>query len=145
MAPYISDHKATFMFFPFNIVLTTSMKRKIWFYKRGDYDKLNDRISNTNWDFIYHESVNNACIQFTDLILKYMDECIPTKEVTIRPNDKPWYNSDIRLNSRKRDRQRTKAVRTNKTEDWTKYRHLRNKVNNLKNTQKSNISVTWKI
>ena len=58
-----------------------------------------------------------------------MDECIPSKYVTIRPNDKPWYNSEIRLNSRKRDRQRTKALRTQKLDEWTKYRHFRNKVN----------------
>ena len=110
----ISDHKSTFMFFPFTVVLTTAVKRKVWFYKRGDFDKLNDKISNTNWDFINNNSIDYACTQFTDLILKYMDECIPSKDVTIRPNDKPWYNSEIRLYSRKRDRQRTKAVRTQK-------------------------------
>ena len=82
--------------------------------------------------FQFYPSCNNACTQFTELIIKYMDESIPSKDVTIRPNDKPWYNSEIRLNSRKRDRQRTKAVRTQKADDWTKYRHLRNKVNNFK-------------
>ena len=128
----ISDHRCTFMYFPLNDVLTTAVKRKVWFYKRGDFDKLNVKILNTNWDFINNSSTDVACLQFTELILKYMDECIPSKDVTIRPNDKPWYNSDIRLYSRKRDRQKTKAVRTQKTDDWTKYRHFRNKVNNLK-------------
>ena len=120
------------MFFPFAVVLTTTVKRKVWFYKRGNFEKLNDKILNTNWDFINTISMNDACIQFTDAILKYMDECIPSKDVTIRPNDKPWYNSEIRLYSRKRDRQRTKAGRTQSIDDWTKYRHFRNKVNNLK-------------
>ena len=61
-----------------------------------------------------------------------MDECIPSKDVLIRPNDKPWYNSEIRSHSRQRDKLKTKALKTNKTDDWTKYKHARNKVNNLK-------------
>ena len=61
-----------------------------------------------------------------------MNESIPHKDVTIRPNDKPWYNSEIRKNSRKRDRLKSKAVKTALRSDWTKYKILCNKVNNLK-------------
>ena len=159
--PEISDHKSTFIFFPFDSVLTPAVKRKVWFYKRGDFEKLNAQILNTNWDFINSVPVNDACTKFTDLILKFMNECIPSKDVTIRPNDKPWYNSEIRLYSRKRDRQRTKAGRTNNIEDWTKYKHFRNKVNNLKkyakeqyfsnmedlivDNSKTNPKIYWKI
>ena len=50
----------------------------------------------------------------------------------IRPNDKPWYDSEIRRYSRKRDRLKTKAVRTSQQSDWAKYKYLRNKANNLK-------------
>lgn len=59
-------------------------------------------------------------------------ECIPGKEVVIRPNDKPWYDSIIRSTSRKRDRMKRKATKSDKSEDWHKYKQLRNKVNNLK-------------
>ena len=57
---------------------------------------------------------------------------ILSKEVTIRPNDKPRYDSEIRRTSRARDRQRSKATRTSKYTDWTKCKNLNNKVNNLK-------------
>ena len=64
--------------------------------------------------------------------MEFVNLSIPHKDVTIRPNDKPWYDSEIRRNSRKRDRQKQKAVRTSKQSDWAKYKTLRNKVNNLK-------------
>ena len=58
--------------------------------------------------------------------------CIPHKDVVIRPDDKPWYDSEIRKYSRKRDRQKLKAVKTSLQNDWKKYKMLRNIVNNLK-------------
>ena len=65
-------------------------------------------------------------------ILDFVNECIPHKDVTIRPYDKPWYDSEIRKYSRKRDRQKSKATKSGLQTDWTKYKLLRNKVNNLK-------------
>ena len=129
----ISDHRCTYIYLPFTTVENPNVKRKVWLYKHADFNKLNDRISNTDWSFINNnDCINYICETFTYLITKYMDECIPSKDVIIRPNDKPWYNSEIRTHSRQRDKQRTKAIRTQRTEDWTKYRHTRNKVNNLK-------------
>ena len=58
-------------------------------------------------------------------------ESISTKEVTILPSDKPWYDSEIRRRSRKRDRLKTKAAKSGKQTDRTNYKHERNKVNNL--------------
>ena len=64
--------------------------------------------------------------------MEFVNESIPHKDVTIRPNDKPWYDSEIRKKSRKRDRLKSKAVKTALRSDWTQYKILRNKVNNLK-------------
>ena len=56
--------------------------------------------------------------------------CIPCKSILVREDDKPWYDSEIRRNTRKRDRQKKKAVKTGNITDWIKYKRLRNKVNN---------------
>ncbi len=69
---------------------------------------------------------------FTDKILEHMHTCIPYKEVIIRPDDKPWYDSEIRKYSRNRDRTKALATKSNRAQDWAKYKQLRNKVNNLK-------------
>ena len=57
---------------------------------------------------------------------------IPSKTVTVRPNDKPWFDSEIRHYSRIRDRLKKKSIKTGSSNDLTNYKHIRNKVNNLK-------------
>ena len=64
--------------------------------------------------------------------MDFVNKCIPHNDVVIRPNNKPWYDSEIRKHNRKRDRQKAKTVRTSLQNDWIKYKNLRNQVNNLK-------------
>ena len=40
-------------------------------------------------------------------------QSVPTKEVTIRRDDKPWYDSEIRKFSRIRDRLKSKSEKSN--------------------------------
>ena len=51
--------------------------------------------------------------------------------VTIRCNDKPWYDNKIRKESRKCDRLKRKALKSNTELSWTNYKKCRNKVNNM--------------
>jgi hypothetical protein len=57
---------------------------------------------------------------------------VPQKEVTIRLNDKVWFNSELRKEIRKRDRLRKLARRSNSDFNINKYKKQRNHVNNLK-------------
>ena len=59
-------------------------------------------------------------------------EKIKCINVTIRPNDKPCYDSEIRMFSKYRDRQMRISLVSNTTSSWSKYNRLGNKVNNLK-------------
>ena len=36
--------------------------------------------------------VDDMCLVFNDIFLSVARECIPTKVVTVRKNDKPWFN-----------------------------------------------------
>ena len=47
-------------------------------------------------------------------------------------DDKPWCDSEIRSFTRKRDKQKRKAIKSGNLNDWGTYKKLRNKVNNLK-------------
>ena len=76
------------------------------------------------------------CNTFTETFLRVARECSPTKMVTIRNSDKPWFNSELRREIRKRDRIRKIAKKINKQSDIDKYKKQRNKVNNLKKTAK---------
>ena len=136
---YVSDHKATFLFSSLVYNHSKSIKRKVWLYKQADFDKLNDLILKEDWQFIINEDTNTATELFTNKLLNLMQQCIPFKEITIRKNDKPWYDSEIRKYSRKRDRQKTIALTINNEHQWLKYKQLRNKVNNLKKTCKGTV------
>ena len=49
-----------------------------------------------------------------------------------RPNDKPWYDHEIRHFSSKRDRVKRKLIKSGSNYLREQYRKLRNKVNNVK-------------
>ena len=60
-----------------------------------------------------------------------MKECIPSKEITFRPDDKPWYCHEIRHFYLKRGRVKRKLIKSNSVTLKEQYGRLRNKVNNL--------------
>ncbi len=57
-------------------------------------------IQNTDWSILNNDSVDDAVNIFTFKFIELVKQCIPCKEVTIRPNDKPWYDSEIRRTSK---------------------------------------------
>jgi CRISPR/Cas system CMR subunit Cmr6 (Cas7 group RAMP superfamily) len=63
-------------------------------------------------------------------------ETIQDKMVTKRNSARPWFNSELRREIRKRDRIRKIAKTFTKQSDIDKYKKQRNKVNNLKKTAK---------
>jgi len=58
----------------------------------------NTILLNLDWDVLIIDSpsVNIATQNFTKCFLDSASECIPNKEVTIRPSDKPWFDSILR-------------------------------------------------
>ncbi|MCG7875001.1 MAG: endonuclease/exonuclease/phosphatase family protein [Candidatus Thiodiazotropha endolucinida] len=130
--PDISDHKATYIRIPFYYQKQTSYKRLVWLYSRADIPKLKEMISNFDWSILLEGSLNEACCKFTHTFLNFVKACIPSKTITVRPNDKPWFDSEIRHHIRNRDKLKKKCIKTGRATDWVTYKKLRNKVNNLK-------------
>ena len=60
------------------------------------------------------------------------------KKVLIRPNDCPWFTSELRHNIRIRDRLRQKAISSKSEQDKFNYKKQRNRVNNMKKYAKEN-------
>ena len=77
-------------------------------------------------------SVDESCATFTWIFIDIVNQCIPHKTVCVRPDDQPWYDNAIRQISRKRDRMKRTAKSSGKITDWSKYKNLRNTVNNMK-------------
>ena len=130
----VSDHRATYIAIQNTHIKSTCFKRRVWSYNRADFNALNTDINLYDWDSMFNSSVdiNSMCLNFTNTFIDLCTKHIPNKIVTIRPNDKVWFDSDLRLELRKRDRFRKKAIKTHKFSDWQKYKGSRNKVNNMK-------------
>ena len=138
----ISDHKATYVILPFQYNLQGSFTRIVWLYKKANFDLLKEKLSNYNWSILHEGSLDDACRKFTDIFLDMVKLCIPSNLVVVRPNDKPWYDSEIYFTS-KRDKLKRKLLNTTSLHLREQYRKLRNKVNNLKKSmQKKDSTIT---
>ena len=83
-----------------------------------------------------YEGVDEMCNTFTETFLRVARECIPTKMVTVRNSDRPWFNRELRREIRIRDRIRKTVKKYNKQSHIDKYKKQRNRVNNLKKIAK---------
>ena len=137
----ISDHKTTFVSVKAETPLLKSYTREVWNYKNANFEELNEKIRQDDWDHLIHNtiSVDEACANFTEAFFQLCESSITRKKVIIRPSDRRWFNSELRHNIRFRDRLRRKALKTNNNQDKIRYKTQRNRVNNIKNTQKKHI------
>ena len=134
--PILATIRLPFLTLPFQYEPKSPYTRTDWSYNQADFNALYTTIRNFDWSCLLHGSVHEASYLFNDIFLELVKTCIPSKKVTFRPDDKPWYNSEIRRTSRKRDRLKSKAIKTGKISDWNSYKKLRNKVNNQKKQAK---------
>ena len=133
---FMSDHKATYIATQISIKISTSYYREVWNYRNADTERLNQLIRSYNCDLIINDncSMGDACINFTDVFLKFCKECIPCKKVLIRQNDKPWFNSQIRLS----DKLTKRFFKTKRESGNVSFKLQRNKVNNMIKYAKEN-------
>ena len=134
----ISDHDGTYVSIDCGYCNRKTFQRIIWDYKRGDYLLMKNKIIETDWENVIDAEIdiNSACSNFTKTFLNIAKTCIPTREVTIRSDDKVWFDSDLRRESRKRDRLRQIFFRTKTETAEKKFKTQRNKFNNLKKQAK---------
>ena len=101
-------------------------------YSRGNYQELRDKIETHDWTFINDAPIDDVAKKFEEAFLGLVNECLPSKLVTIHTDDKPWYDFTIRKHSRLRDKLRKQALKSHNPAHWQAYKSARNKVNNLK-------------
>lgn len=128
--PFCSTHSVVGLDLQFYTHKQYAYKREIVDYNNADFKKLNSELSNINWDVEVFNSLDLDEIysKFTKILNSTVDKHVPKKVVTIRPRDKVFMNSTIRILMRKRNRIHRKAVKTQNPLHWEKYRYLRNKV-----------------
>ena len=106
-----------------------TFKRRIWLYENGDYDAYRTKLHETDWNSL--TDINDfdiATKNITNTILLAAEDTIPSKIVTIRPNDVPWMNNEIRNLIKARNKIHKHAKKSDTPAAWAKFRAARNKV-----------------
>ena len=137
----VSYHNATLVDISIKTIFKNVFKRKIWIYKSANFEQFVIDINNIDWEnymFGEGDDIDNATELFTSKLLELASKNIPSKLVTIRPSDKPWFNSELRLEIRKRDRLRQKSKKGSLIVKEN-YRKQRNHVNNLKKSREAKL------
>ena len=123
-----NDHCTIGLELKFSIHKKKSYKRLMWDFNGANFNNFRAGLMAT--DFSFCDSIINveeACTMWTKLFLDVAKERIPNKIVTIRPNDKSWFNGYLRRLLRTKNRSHHKAKKTNTPENWAKFRADRNR------------------
>ena len=112
--------------------------RHIWMYDRADFDLLRQKAADFDWASLRSDDINIYANNITEKIFSLSKECIPNKQVRIRPSEPVWMTSIIRNLIRKRKQAFRKAKLTDTPANWEKFRKLRNKVISLIRESKKN-------
>ncbi len=62
----------------FDFQANASFKRRMWNYKRANFNLLNNMIQSTDWTFLHNDSVESATDAFINKFLDLAKSCIPT-------------------------------------------------------------------
>ena len=94
----ISHHSPIFSQFKVKCNKNTAFNRIVLNYFKGNFDLFRQLLYFTRWDFVFCKSnVNEAAIEFMDILNLLAEHCFPKYSVTIRPRDKPWFISELRF------------------------------------------------
>ena len=129
LAPLLlNDHCTITMTLRFRLHRGTTFKRLMWDYSKADFPGLRDYISNIDWSEILGEKddIDLAATRWSDTILTAAKRYIPNREVIVRSNDKPWYNSNLRRLKRRVGRCHGRAKHYMDDESWAIFRRARN-------------------
>ncbi|KAK6171783.1 hypothetical protein SNE40_018213 [Patella caerulea] len=139
-APICSTHSPIILSLNIKTYKQLTYKRTVRNYKLADYEGLNNELMTVDWsqNVFKNDDINKIYESFLDVLNKTLIQYIPTKVVTIRPNDKPFMNNAIRIKIRNRNRAHKRAKKTNSPNHWLLFRKVRNEVITLIREAKSN-------
>ncbi|XP_072021366.1 uncharacterized protein [Amphiura filiformis] len=124
----ISDHDVVVIDADVKPKLMRPAKRKIFLYKKANYQNISDDVSafdqKLSPDFIRNHSVDEIWSLFRDTLLASMDKHIPSKMSTSRFN-LPWVNRNIKKDIRKKKRYYKQARKSGTSKSWEKFRTQR--------------------
>lgn len=113
LPPLVScDHCVVYTECLFKLKHVKSYTRRMWDFKNTDFNNFREALGNFDWDTCFvSDSVDDICSKFNVSLLEIAKQTIENKNVTVRPDDKPWFNGYLRRLKRARDRAYSKYKR----------------------------------
>ena len=78
-------------------------RRTIWRYAHADFEKAAEMISETDWDALASDNIDQYCSLWQSTFLSIMDQCIPKKVLPPRRHNLPWLNKSLVQSMRRRN------------------------------------------
>jgi hypothetical protein len=71
---------------------STSYKRKIYLYDKGDFDSYRKQLTDVDWETMFgHDDIDTIVDFKTHTILKHIaDNIIPNRFIMVRNDSRPW-------------------------------------------------------
>jgi hypothetical protein len=124
---HTNDHCTITGVLKFALSRPKAYKRRMWSYKDANLDAYRSELEKINWDDCFSSGdVDTAVADWTSKFKETTERCIPNKQVTIRPEDRTWYNGYLRRLCRKQQRDHRMAVQNSNDYTWETYRASRN-------------------
>lgn len=124
-----SDHRVPTCYIKTKKLQNHKFKRTIYNYKNIDQDKFRNLIQNTDWNNIMQtDDVDVGAQNFTETFFNISKQCMPSKQITVRENDAPWINNEIRFLIAEKNKVHKSAKHLNTIESWVKFREIRNRL-----------------
>ena len=122
------DHSAIVVKLNLSFFRPRAYKRTVWNFNSVDENLLTHSLLSFNWDalFVDVSDMDSLYDNWLSVFLSIVKSFIPSREITIRPSDKPWMNNIIRRSMRRRNRLLRKFRSTKLLIDWSRYKIQRN-------------------
>ena len=120
------DHIPIFVSLDINTPSSSKSSKQLFDFRRTDIDKLVSLLMDTDWDSLLDCDLDTATENLSNALMTAAKASIPQKTISTKTNNKPWFNSELQRQIRKRDRLFSIAKRRDTPQDWTRWRQQRN-------------------
>ena len=121
-----NDHSTLAVKIKFAKNKISSYQRVMWDYKSANFDGFRNALFEMEWDPLFEsEEINDICESWTSKLLNIAKLFVPNKIVTVRPNDKSWYNGYLRRLNRKKLRLYRIAKHDRSLPNWSNFKEIR--------------------
>ena len=108
------------------------LKRKIYNYKKADWEGLTNDLKRVNWDQHLQCDADTGWLRFTNILFYHINRRIPM--ITITDKDQPpWFDCETYQLCLKKEALRSKYNETGLAEDYTRFSECRRDFKNLVN------------